>query len=287
MTHSLRLFSFPLLVASLAALWLLTGCTSNYRLLTKLSPQANTFSSSLAAEYQSFAASELQEGRPRRADYYATKGISALRGTPPAPEKLKGISHASRSQRQQLQQARDNLLASSNELSQRVVPQTAARAQVMFDCWIEQVRRHSADKEAIADCRQDFRESLEELEKVQASVPELSSTSPEKLAKLPLRYELFFNPAQSRPDDASDKRLKEVARFVEDIRGYSITATGVAITEQGQTPPEDARLLAMARALTVRYRLIELGIPSANILVSTRDVLKHENATPHVELAVK
>ncbi|SLN25737.1 OmpA family protein [Oceanibacterium hippocampi] len=112
---------------------------------------AGGFDAALAREYLAFAELELaQQDWPDQA-YFAAKGLSAASGQRPGPEALADWSLPA-AQRTLIAARRETLLRWLDGGARERDPGGAARAQVLFDCWIEQQEENwqSAD---IAYCR--------------------------------------------------------------------------------------------------------------------------------------
>lgn len=144
---------------------LLTGCTSAP--LTELrgtAPQGSATSQALARGYAQFAAVELTEMLDLKdGDYFARKGLAAVRGEEPVPEKVadwrvpdKDVAY--------LSAERNRLAAALANRADGAVPETVAAAQLGYDCWIEQQEEgfQPADIEA---CRALYAASVDMLER--------------------------------------------------------------------------------------------------------------------------
>ena len=124
---------------------LLTGCAglgSNLVELRGKNPTGDTFSHALASEYLAYAEARAEEGHPLRANYFAGKGLTALAGKPVDLEKKPA-----------LEESRQSLLAVLTQDVEEVAPAKAARAQLMFDCWVE---KEGVCKEGFADALTDL-----------------------------------------------------------------------------------------------------------------------------------
>jgi len=141
----------------------------------KPTPTAGTaFSRALFAEYQAQTRIESDGlGRWKDAARYAAKGLKAAEGKPPAPELVVKVTPAApnrcsymcvskpeetvdwrvpEERAGELVTARERLIAALDSGARDRAPEAAARAQVMFDCWVEEEVGGRSDSE----CRSNF-----------------------------------------------------------------------------------------------------------------------------------
>lgn len=152
--YTLTLFQF------LIPLLLLAGCTSNLQELKTISPVADNFSSSLAAEYLAYAESEAEQGLTSSSEHFASKGVRASKGELVEPDTV----NANNENYKDISAARLALIDVLNDDVKRVAPQKAARAQILFDCWNEQ----EGNKSLVtgASCAAEFSSQYDELQLV-------------------------------------------------------------------------------------------------------------------------
>lgn len=232
---------------ALPLLLLLSACSGPLDRLHSLQPSADDYASALAAEYLSYAQSEAEQGHSERADYYATKGLKALDGETVAPEMPD--SKLATKDLDMLAAARAQLMKFSNEDIRRVAPQKLARAQLLFDCWQQQVA--SAAKEEMALCADGFSTAMTELQDVEDGFQYSSeSVMPVSFARQSITL-----------DDAAQAVIKGVAAKVAGVRYYRIelqSYTGIKASQ---------KRLTRARLEAVRKALVASGIPKRNINV--------------------
>jgi len=130
----------------------------------------SAFAQALKGEYAALAQEALAESDHLHADRYARKGLMAAGGNEVAPEDPRSWFLPSRS-RQELYDAHGELLAALPEGKTRN-PAAAARAQAMYDCWVEEehediwLRAPGVDMyqpEDIARCKDGFRAAMNEM----------------------------------------------------------------------------------------------------------------------------
>lgn len=192
---------------------ILTGCSTHLSQLQDAKPKANTFADSLAAEYLDYANAESEQQDWFDAEHFAKKGLQALRGETVLPEEV-----AERQllpvEKLTLEKARKKLLTVLNDHTKSVVPQTAARAQMLFDCWLEQMEEHGESME-VATCGQEFRQTLAELKEVPGSTESL----------IP-HFEIFFDVGSAELDEKDKKVFARVARVARSLKSCEVQLTG-------------------------------------------------------------
>jgi OmpA-OmpF porin, OOP family len=119
---------------------LMTGCITHLHRLESLDPAPRDFNATLAAEYLAFAQSENEMKHWWAADRFAKKGLNALEGSAVPPEKIDRWN-VDASAREGLDEGRNLLVAVIDDDARHIVPQKAARAQALFDCWVVQAAR--------------------------------------------------------------------------------------------------------------------------------------------------
>ena len=141
----MRSSAFPLPCARYATLFLplllAVSCapsmeTRQLDALRALAPEAGDFRESLASEYLAYAEAEKESGEVRDAEYFALKGLTSAQGRdvfPDAPQDRK----LAPGDQPTLNAAHDWLLSSLQPVREQAIPELLARAQLMFDCWLD------------------------------------------------------------------------------------------------------------------------------------------------------
>lgn len=86
---------------------------------------------------------------------YADKALASAGGKPPAPDDMKSRSIDGAAEKDELIEARRQLVAALDGGAARAAPQNAASAQANFDCWVEQ-QEEGWQVEDIAACKEGF-----------------------------------------------------------------------------------------------------------------------------------
>ncbi len=143
--------------------FLLSACASDLAALRAKNPQAHDYASALAAEYLSFAESEAEQGYGISAEHFGKKGRDALEWKDIPPERPEDWG-VKREEAALIRGTLPEMLQYTGEQTRRVVPQKAARARSLYDCWVVQAsRRLSSDP---APCQEELGSLLAELETV-------------------------------------------------------------------------------------------------------------------------
>jgi outer membrane protein OmpA-like peptidoglycan-associated protein len=235
-------------LACLLLAFLLSACASGpLEQLTDQAPSSDNYPSALAAEYLGYAKSESEQGHGAAANYYATKGLKALDGEKVEPEPLS--PKIPTGEQRALTSGRAHLLQFSNDDMKSVAPQKLARAQLLFDCWQEQLIHHV--KPELALCDDGFSSAMTELQDV-ADAFEYSNES---------IVAVTFAPKMTTLDDDARAAIKDVVGRLTTTPYYRIelqSYSGIRVSQ---------RNLTRARLAAVRQALIDGGVPKENISI--------------------
>jgi OmpA-OmpF porin, OOP family len=183
----------------------LSGCAfGSLEQLRLLAPEANDFSSALSAEYLAFADSESEQGHALSAEYFAGKGMKAWHGENVPLETAK---------KPELDATRRLLTALLVNDVKAVVPQPAAHAQLLFDCWVKQ-----AGKKDGGLCAEELQSELAILEDVAVSLGMVrEETKP-----------IVFAPGSSQLSTAGERRVRAIVASLRGDAPYIIELDGNA-----------------------------------------------------------
>ena len=149
------------------------GATYDYGELRKMKAPGGNFNSALAREYQSFALFEADAMYDwPDAAHFGTKAMQSADGNPPAPERPENWDLPP-AKAPEFSAAHDRLTRAFATGARSNMPTIAARAQALFDCWIEQ-QEENWQATHIAGCRKGFYASLNTLEAVAGLPPGVS-----------------------------------------------------------------------------------------------------------------
>ncbi len=228
------------------ALFALAGCSSLDSLKTK-APEANDFPSSLASEYLGYAQSESEQGFRSSAEHFAAKGLSALEGEMVAPEDV--ADTLPETDKTVLIPARAELMAVINEDTVSVVPQAAARAQVMYDCMVTMADPTRKPNDPSL-CSEEFLASLGELQKVASTLA---------VGKGESRF-ITFETGSAALNDGAQATIKGISE-------YAAATPRYVIALEGRSTGPKSRSLFVKRVGAIRKAFAALGTNPKRIVV--------------------
>lgn len=112
--------------------------SDNLRALKAAAPTGSPFNAALKSEYEKLCDEALRESDHLHADRYCRKGWAASRGANVLPENPNTYLFPPRPIRRELNENRAKLIAALDGNGRTRNPSAAARAQAMFDCWVEE-----------------------------------------------------------------------------------------------------------------------------------------------------
>ena len=162
--------------AVIAALVVLSGCTAQHLADVKsMKPTGSNFETDLHTEYVALAQGEFDESDWCDADFFADKGGMAAGGKGEGPQAIAGRDLPA-NMINELTAVRARLVAAMDAGGRDKMPGVAARAQAMFDCWMQE-QEENFQPEDIAACRDAFYTALLKLEP-KPMVPQVMAPAP-------------------------------------------------------------------------------------------------------------
>lgn len=245
----------PLVLASLS----LAACADSpppQRQTSAVTP----FTQALSSEYTQLSRSEQMQADWSDGDTFQQKAALAAAGNPPSPEdptkravgtgwQLNTNVDIGKEQRAEAIQGRQRLTAVLPDGAQRN-PQTAARAQATYDCWVEQLEE-GWQREDIERCRTAFNAAMAQLE-----------TRPVAQAN-----QVFFPLDSAQLTASGQDTVAQIASLAQQQKPARIAVVGHADTSGGD---QYNRTLSEARAEAVRNQLVAQGIPADRIVTEAR-----------------
>lgn len=222
-------------------------------------PPSGAFEAALQQEYIGIAQTELDEYDFQHADLFARKGIAAGNGEAVMPEDPSNWQLLA-DKADKLNSARQMLLDALNGGGREKAPGDAARAQAMYDCWVqeEETRNEGHQPDDIAFCRDGFWDALgkvqEAIKEEPMAAPEPAPVPPEPPAR---DYLVFFDFDKTDIRSDSAAILDRVVQAMAALGSNSITLTGH--TDRAG-PAEYNQDLSERRAMSVRDYLAGKGI---------------------------
>lgn len=267
----------PIAIATLGGCAILLGaCTTDLQKMDAAQAPAGTdFTRALSADYRGLATQQWgSQVDFTGSEHFARKAMASGRGEAIAPDTIAAYGPPVRLQ-PEIVAARARLLAALQGDAPTRVPVAAARAQVSFDCWLDETADPIMAVEGawlqskVQNCRSDFETAMNTLEVKSpvAAAPAVIAPSGAPAAPRQLSYLTFFDYDRSA---VSPEALAVLRSAGDNIRrgGVSrITVTGNA-DSPGTEPYNQA--LSQRRADAVRAALVREGVPANKIATVAR-----------------
>jgi OOP family OmpA-OmpF porin len=270
--------------AALLLLMAATACsttTIDQQALERTTPQGSSFSQQLARDYLDFSKSESAQYDWLDSSYFARKGRRAVAGEEVPPEDSDAWSRIAESVRPELRAGRTRLVTALNSPAKTSMPQVAARAQVSYDCWVEQ-QQEGWQVDDIARCRNDFFRYLDQLEaKPVAQAPAPAPVAPPAPPPAtPEAYVVFFAFDKS---DISPVAASVLDRAVADFKRLGVTRVRIEGFTDRSGPDAYNQALSERRARSVTAYMTRNGIPTSAIMSEGFGETRNRVATPDGE----
>lgn len=266
----------------------LGSCGTRLETAEQTQPEGSDFQASLYDGYVELARREFAEGDYFDSDSFAERAISSARGEVVLPEAL-AVRRLPPQEAGRLAEARARLISALDGGARERDPETAARGQTLFDCWMQE-QEEAVDSSDVADCRDPFYRVLAALEAVpttaeapveQAPVerspaePEPSETAPTVAVEVldepvdaaaapevpgpasPGTFIVFFDVDTDKLTDEAEEILSEVVRAANESSTAKILAAGHADLAG---PADYNESLAKRRAEAVVRYLVQSGV---------------------------
>jgi len=215
-------------------------------------PPASTgpaFTRALFDEYRGIAKSEaLDQYDWINAAVFARKGLRAATGEVVAPEDIAAWDIPA-DRVAELTAARTKLIGFLSTGAADRVPETAAKAQASFDCWVEE----ESEGDSLSECRSTFVKTVAQLEPEPAAVVPPSAIEPTIIRSFVVYFDL--NKATLGPK--GQKTLADVAAARAELAPTAIHVVGH--TDTSGKAAHNERLSAQ-RASAVAEALARLGV---------------------------
>lgn len=221
------------------------------------------FRSALAGEYLAYAESEAEQYDWVDSEHFSARGLLVLEQEeflPPQEPSDWNVSDSIADEAGQYSLRLKRLLAANREAN----PQLAARAQMLFECWLEQAEE--GDTEAADDCREGLHDALIQLDGGELAAP--SRAEEEQVLERPEHaYTVYFPYGSSYLTSNAETSITAIAAMLEPLDDFTMLLVGH--TDRSGSVAFN-RALAERRAEAVKSAFVELGIPAERIEVKTR-----------------
>jgi OOP family OmpA-OmpF porin len=241
-------------VVALAAATVAACAGTELQEARKMQPTGSPYNVELSRGYLELSRNEYNEGDYWDSDFFAIRSMDTGKGQNIGPQEI-GQRHLPADKVGELTAARQRLVAAQGKNAASVAPSDTARAQVMFDCWMQEQEENRQPWD-IKACRDGF---MAAMGRVDAA---LAPKAPAPMAMAPGDYLVFFdwNKANITPEAASI--LKTVAANAKKMGEPKIVATGHTDTSGSAAYNMG---LSIRRAEAVKADLVSMGVPAANI----------------------
>ncbi|MGE4220547.1 MAG: OmpA family protein [Alphaproteobacteria bacterium] len=222
----------------------------------------NSYAEALQKGYLDFARAEEKRADYDDAYYFATKATKAA-SMDAQPDALKSRT-LSAAHTKDLEAARKRLIAVLDGGAVAKDGKNAAKAQVMFDCWMEEAEEDNQPAD-IAACRNGFEEAMKPLEaKPAAAAP---APMPAKDPNSPYTVYFKFNSTDLTAD--SEKTLADAIASASKLK---LDVKVVAHADASGDPAYNKKL-SMARADAVAAKIKKAGVASVSVAAEGESML--------------
>lgn len=265
------------------------GCGTffDYDDLRRTDAKGRDFSAALAREYKVFALFERDDMWDLLdADRFRQKALRSAASETPAPESLDDWTLPHRTLAE-LTAARARLIKVLADGGGRFMPAPAARAQVKFDCWLEQ-QEEDMQPDHIRQCRDGFYAAMVTVERALAAagdnagdgakVTKALAAAPAIIVREPSAFTLFFDfdSASLLPEHA--EALDAIVAAAEDGETIRLVIGGHA----DRAGPEPYNMsLSRRRAASIEHALVGRGLARDRITVVAYGERRPRVATPN------
>ncbi len=247
------------LIVALLAMPLLAACTvgPDLTMTKRMASKGDAFNQALHREYLALAQSELDQGDTDSAVYYNDKATAAAKGDKVGPQAVKERKLPGDT-KWELEAARQALRAAMGTKGILAAkPNLAAKAQAMFDCWMEQQEENDQPPH-IAACRDAFNEALKKLE---ARPKMMAKPAPKKkMKKKDVVLVIYFAHNSAKLDKAGTATVQQAAG----MKSKNLLVSGHADTTGSAAYNA---MLAEKRANAVANALRANGVKDYKIIV--------------------
>lgn len=286
-----------LTVAGLAAVFL-AGCSQvSYKELQTAEPAGTAHSQALFNGYKTLAAGEHDEHDVWDAEFFATKALATAGSGGIGPQEI-ADRRLPAGTAGDLTAARAQLMAALAAGAAEKAPNQSARAQIMFDCWMQE-QEENLQPNHIAACRDGFAEAMGEVDVAMAPAPAPVAKAEPKPAPAVVpepseeMYVVYFDFDSAKLDERALAVLNEAASASKKLNSSLILVEG----NTDLAGPDGYNMtLSEERAKAVRDALLASGASNAAIKLEaygkTRPAIKtadgvRESGNRRVEIVIR
>jgi outer membrane protein OmpA-like peptidoglycan-associated protein len=238
----------------------LGACGTKLQDAEMTAPGGGAFKEALHKYYIERSSAEFAEGDYRDSDYFASKAITASGATEVLPQEV-GERRIPADRVDVLTSSRERLMAALAGGGRLKAPDDAARAQVMFDCWLQE-QEENFQPEDIEFCRSGFFASLRAVEAAIAE-PAAAPPPPPPPAPEAASFNIYFDFDKSNIRDDQQSPLRVATLAAEAAAGRTVSLSCHTDTA-GAIDYNQA--LSVRRCNSVTGAMIEAGIDRSRIV---------------------
>ena len=248
----MKFFKYTLTIALLP---LLAACAGgpNIEATKSMANKGSAFNGALQQEYIALAMAEADEWDMEDAHYFNNKALAAAKGDDVHPQAIKERKITGDA-RWDLEAARQALRASLLAGSKDYAPKESARAQAMFDCWIQEQEENDNPAD-VAACMNGFNEALAKVEGMRLAMK--AKAPMKKMMDLPAPYTVYFDFDSFDLSATGAAVIKEAAKATMKAKAGGVVVTGH--TDKAGSDDYN-KGLSRARAAAVVNALMAEGI---------------------------
>jgi len=217
----MKFFKYTLAIALLP---LLAACAGgpNIEATNSMANKGSAFNGALQQEYIALAMAEAEEWDMEDAHYFNNKALAAAKGDDVQPQTVKERKITGDA-RWDLEAARQALRASLLAGSKDYAPKESARAQAMFDCWIQEQEENDNPAD-VAACMNGFNEALAKVEGMRLAMK--AKAPMKKMMDLPAPYTVYFDFDSFDLSATGAAVIKEAAKATMKAKAGGVVVTG-------------------------------------------------------------
>jgi OOP family OmpA-OmpF porin len=217
----MKFFKYTLAIALLP---LLAACAGgpNIEATKSMANKGSAFNGALQQEYIALAMAEAEEWDMEDAHYFNNKALAAAKGDDVQPQAIKERKITGDA-RWDLEAARQALRASLLAGSKDYAPKESARAQAMFDCWIQEQEENDNPAD-VAACMNGFNEALAKVEGMRLAMK--AKAPMKKMMDLPAPYTVYFDFDSFDLSATGAAVIKEAAKATMKAKAGGVVVTG-------------------------------------------------------------
>ncbi len=234
------------------------------------------FQKALHKEYVALAKNELSENDLNDSGLFLNKARASARGESLGPQRVP-MRNLTDGQAKTLSAARarlvDAILMGRADVH---TPNHAARAQAMFDCWMEELEENIQPND-ISKCQKGFEAAMAKLKTAKIAMP-APAPAPAPMAKeMPKPYVVYFDFDRAHLTSAARATIKQAAGDYDKFKPSKIVISGH--TDRAGANPYNVKL-SKRRVSAVADALVSYGVPSTGISQSHHGEDRPKVSTP-------